>query len=244
MSSRPRVTPASTPAHADIVVVGDAGTGVVEPASALGLGVWHIERAGGALPAVHALQRPAVVIAADRDPHVVRELARIRLARADQRLLVRSLHAHPEIAETPGVDELLAIMATHDEVLSRIVVHLAHARAAAPRYLPVAEDTVFDVDARALRRHGRLIQLRPMESRLLEELARSPGRALSREWLLARAWPRVPAEGTRTVDVHVRWLRQKLEPDPGHPIHLLTVRGLGYQLEPDGGPDALAAPAS
>jgi DNA-binding response OmpR family regulator len=44
------------------------------------------------------------------------------------------------------------------------------------------------------------------------------------------------------VDVHVRWLRQKLEPDPRRPIHLLTVRGLGYRLEPD--PDGAADPGA
>jgi DNA-binding response OmpR family regulator len=97
----------------------------------------------------------------------------------------------------------------------------------------VADDTVLDLDARALRRRGRLIHLRPLESRLLEELARSPGRPLSRDLLIERAWPTVPPAGSRTVDVHVRWLRQKLEPDPRRPVHLLTVRGLGYRLEPD-----------
>jgi DNA-binding response OmpR family regulator len=52
---------------------------------------------------------------------------------------------------------------------------------------------------------------------------------------MERAWPSLPRHGSRTVDVHVRWLRQKLEPDPRRPIHLLTVRGLGYRLEPDAG---------
>ncbi|MBX3030755.1 MAG: winged helix-turn-helix transcriptional regulator [Chloroflexi bacterium] len=228
------------PSSADVVVVGDVDRTVLDTAAVIGLHVWRIERPTRALPAARALLRPAVVLVGDIEPTVLRELARIRQMRADQRLVVRprpGADRGATTADIPGVDELLDGVMTSDEVLSRLVIHLAHARAAAPRYLPVAEETVLDVDAHALRRHGRLIRLRPMESRLLEELARSPGRALGRDWLLARVSPRVPAQGTRTIDVHVRWLRQKLERDPGRPVHLLTVRGLGYQLEPDAPPD-------
>jgi DNA-binding response OmpR family regulator len=167
-------------------------------------------------------------------------LARARAERPDLRVIALTTDAgRTAIA---GIDELLSAGVQPDELVGRVVVHLAHARAAAPRRLPVAEDTVLDLDARALRRRGRLIHLRPVESRLLEELARSPGRPLSRDWLMERAWSSPPPTGSRTVDVHVRWLRQKLEPDPRRPIHLLTVRGLGYRLEPD--PDGAADPGA
>lgn len=240
MSSAPAHEDAARSSSADIVVVGDAGRQVLEAARAIGLHVWHVTRHIRAVPAARALRRPAVIVVGDIERAVLTELAHVRLARADLRLVIHQPTdpGHPDAAaDIPGVDELLPGRVTDDELLSRLVVHLAHARAAAPRYLPVAEDTLLDVDGRALRRHGRLIRLRPMECRLLEELARSPGQALSREWLLAHAWPRIPVQGTRTVDVHVRWLRQKLEPDPGRPVHLLTVRGLGYQLEPDAAVD-------
>jgi DNA-binding response OmpR family regulator len=95
----------------------------------------------------------------------------------------------------------------------------------------VGDGAELDLTARALRRHGRLVRLRPMEFRLLEELARNPGRPVTREWLLRRVWGSHELDGSRTVDVHIRWLRAKVERDPENPEHLLTVRGVGYQLE-------------
>ena len=53
----------------------------------------------------------------------------------------------------------------------------------------------------------------------------------SRDYLLDKVWGYEYTGDTRTVDVHVRWLRQKIESDPGHPTRLLTVRGVGYKLE-------------
>ena len=58
-----------------------------------------------------------------------------------------------------------------------------------------------------------------------------PGRAYTRRELLDRVWGLDHRAGARTVDVHVRWLRSKLEPDPEHPVHLVTVRGVGYRLD-------------
>jgi DNA-binding response OmpR family regulator len=220
---------------ADVVVVG-GGEGEVpalDAVRALGLRISR-PRDGRALRALlDGLRQPAVVVVARSGSAQLAELARVRRARADLRTLL--LTADPRSPLPDGVDELIAVDLPDDELMGRIVIHLAHARSAAPRRLPVADDTVLDLDARALRRRGRLIHLRPLESRLLEELARSPGRPLSRSWLMERAWSSAPGPGSRTVDVHVRWLRQKLEPDPRRPVHLLTIRGLGYQLEPDPG---------
>ena len=60
---------------------------------------------------------------------------------------------------------------------------------------------------------------------------RNRGRAFSREELLNHVWGYEFAGDTRTVDVHVRWLRQKVEADPGHPVRLITVRSVGYRFE-------------
>ena len=98
--------------------------------------------------------------------------------------------------------------------------------------LPVADGFELDLAARELRHAGRPVRLRPMEFRLLATLAADPGRAFTRRQLLDLAWnPRRPID-LRTVDVHVHWLRTKIEPEPARPTHLVTVRGFGYRLDP------------
>jgi two-component system response regulator RegX3 len=67
---------------------------------------------------------------------------------------------------------------------------------------------------------------------LLEYLVRNAGRVLTRGQLIDRIWGSDYVGDTKTLDVHVKRLRSKVEPDPGHPVHLLTVRGLGYKYEP------------
>jgi two-component system OmpR family response regulator len=79
--------------------------------------------------------------------------------------------------------------------------------------------------------NGSVLDLSPREFDLLAFLASNPGRVFSRDYLLERVWGYDYAGGTRTVDVHVRWLRQKIEANPQHPKHLLTVRGVGYKFE-------------
>lgn len=81
-----------------------------------------------------------------------------------------------------------------------------------------------------VRLQGREVSLTKTEFRLLCELAASPGRVLSREQLLERVWDYGWFGDARIVDVHVRRLRTKVEPEPSEPRHVLTVRGLGYKL--------------
>jgi two-component system OmpR family response regulator len=78
---------------------------------------------------------------------------------------------------------------------------------------------------------GSPLELAPKEFDLLVFLAQNKGFVFSREQLLDKVWGYDYAGETRTVDVHIRWLRQKIETDPAHPRHLLTVRGVGYKLE-------------
>ena len=81
-------------------------------------------------------------------------------------------------------------------------------------------------------RDGVSVRIRPKEFELLEYLMRHPGQVLSRERILEAVWGYSYTGGTRTVDVHIRWLREKLEPEPSEPVHLLTVRGVGYKFQP------------
>jgi two-component system OmpR family response regulator len=75
------------------------------------------------------------------------------------------------------------------------------------------------------------LDLTPKEFDLLVFLASNSGFVFNREQLLEKVWGYDYAGSTRTVDVHIRWLREKIEEDPAHPEHLLTIRGAGYKME-------------
>jgi DNA-binding response OmpR family regulator len=93
-------------------------------------------------------------------------------------------------------------------------------------------DLTVDRARRVATLDGRPVSLRPKEFDLLHFLVRHPGVVHSRDVLLRRVWGYDFSFGTRTVDVHVRWLRQKIERDPSQPTRLETVRGVGYRLVP------------
>jgi two-component system OmpR family response regulator len=78
---------------------------------------------------------------------------------------------------------------------------------------------------------GNTLELSPKEFDLLAFLAKNRSLVFSREQLLEKVWGYDYAGDTRTVDVHIRWLRQKIEADPAHPVRIVTVRGTGYKLE-------------
>ncbi len=88
-----------------------------------------------------------------------------------------------------------------------------------------------DIGQRIAKREGVTFQLRPKEFELLAFFLKNPRIVFSRETLLERVWGYDFVGDTRTVDVHVRWLREKIEDEPGSPRRLLTVRGVGYKLE-------------
>lgn len=88
-----------------------------------------------------------------------------------------------------------------------------------------------DVDRHIVRVRGSEVQLPLKEFDLLEFLVRNAGRVLTRAQLIDRVWGSDYFGDTKTLDVHVKRLRAKIEPDPAHPKYLLTVRGLGYKFE-------------
>lgn len=90
-----------------------------------------------------------------------------------------------------------------------------------------------DFDAAVVRRGGEDVHLSALEMRLLQYLVDHPNRVVSRDELLDKVWGYGAMPVTRTVDVHVGGLRQKLEADPSHPRHFLTVHGRGYKFVPD-----------
>jgi two-component system, OmpR family, response regulator RegX3 len=87
-----------------------------------------------------------------------------------------------------------------------------------------------DADRHEVRVRGELVPLPPKEFALLEILVRLKGRLLTRDHLIAEVWGADYFGDTKTLDVHMKRLRQKVEEDPHQPAHLLTVRGLGYRF--------------
>lgn len=96
-------------------------------------------------------------------------------------------------------------------------------------------DVVVDLELLRVTRAGEPIYLTPTEFRLLRYITSRPNRPISRETLIEAVWGYDSDIGSdRTVDVHIRHLREKIEPDPTHPKWLLTVRGVGYKFESPG----------
>ena len=81
-----------------------------------------------------------------------------------------------------------------------------------------------------LNSNGQAIPLRPMEAQLLAALLARPNQVVSRATLMREVWQTDFLGDTRTLDVHIRWLRQKIEANPSRPRRLVTVRGVGYCL--------------
>jgi DNA-binding response OmpR family regulator len=95
----------------------------------------------------------------------------------------------------------------------------------------VFDNLSLDLARHEVLRDGRPLPMKPQEYELLVYLAQNRGIVLSRDVILERVWGWDYTGGSRTVDVHVRWLREKIEDDPGRPSRIVTVRGVGYRFE-------------
>jgi DNA-binding response OmpR family regulator len=93
-----------------------------------------------------------------------------------------------------------------------------------------ADDLRIDLPRRSVEARGEPVQLTYLEFELLRTLAATPGRVYSRQTLLDRLWGGAAFRDPRTIDVHVRHLREKLERDPSNPEFIFTVRGAGYRF--------------
>jgi len=108
--------------------------------------------------------------------------------------------------------------------------------------LDLGPDLILELHRRQAIVKGEAVQLTPTESRLLFALAANLGQTVTTETLLIRGWAETDDAEPSYVWVTMRRLRQKLEVDPNHPTHLVTVRGLGYRLVPAATPAAAATP--
>ena len=146
-------------------------------------------------------------------------------ARADTHDVVAGLEA--------GADDYLTKPFAPKELSARIRALLRRARTSDHRldHLKFGDLEIVP-DEGEVTLAGETVHLTKTEFRLLIELASNPGKVFSREVLLDRIWGYGYFGDGRLVDVHVRRLRTKVEPDPANPRHVVTVRGLGYKLSP------------
>jgi two-component system, OmpR family, response regulator RegX3 len=134
-----------------------------------------------------------------------------------------------------GADDYVTKPFSMRELISRVRAHLRRATSTVPVVEPgngrlVGGSVELDPDRHEVFVRGDLVQLPPKEFELLELFLARKGRLLARQFLIDEVWGADYVGDTKTLDVHVKRLRQKVEPDPHHPTHLLTVRGLGYKF--------------
>jgi two-component system, OmpR family, phosphate regulon response regulator PhoB len=178
-------------------------------------------------------QRPdTVVVAGSPQPGVIEALRGVREAHRDVRLILVTIGEGSDLrlrALEIGVDDALPPIPI-EELAVRLALVARRRTGRRTVRLSVGDGIELDLQRRELLRDGIWVHLRPKEAGLLELFARTPGRTLSRDQILGRVWGPDHRGDPRTVDVHVRWLRDKIEPNPRHPERLVTVRGVGYRL--------------
>jgi DNA-binding response OmpR family regulator len=143
-----------------------------------------------------------------------------------------------------GADDYLTKPFSMRELVARVKAQLRRTqilreefgRQAPATTMPAHETLAFgSLDINLTRREvtieGKVVPFKPQEYDLLVFFAEHNGRVLSREFILERVWGWEYIGDSRTVDVHVRWLRQKIEEDPANPRRIVTVRGGGYRFE-------------
>jgi two-component system response regulator RegX3 len=132
-----------------------------------------------------------------------------------------------------GADDYITKPYSTRELIARIRAVLRRGAEVEDMHSPVlqAGPVRMDVDRHVVNVHGVPTSLPLKEFDLLEYLIRNAGRVLTRGQLIDRVWGADYVGDTKTLDVHVKRLRAKIEPDPAAPRYLVTVRGLGYKLE-------------
>ena len=140
-----------------------------------------------------------------------------------------------------GADDYITKPFSLREFSSRIKAALRRAEMVRPAETSPDEvpletrDMRIDFSKRTVRVRGREAPLTFVEFEILSALARAPGRVFTRDMLLARIWGDSAYRDPRTIDVHIRHLREKLEGEPKEPEYLFTVRGVGYRFRDEEG---------
>ncbi len=131
-----------------------------------------------------------------------------------------------------GADDYITKPFSMRELLARIRATLRRMEIQAPTPETPLKlgDMEVDIGHHLITKAGQALTLTPKEFDLLAFLTRNKGLVFSRDQLLEKVWGYDYAGDTRTVDVHIRWLREKIEDNPDEPKRLITVRGVGYRF--------------
>ena len=134
-----------------------------------------------------------------------------------------------------GADDYVTKPYSYRELLARLKAVLRRSRAATPESEPVlgAGPVRMDVERHEVRVDGEVVAMPLREFELLELFLRNPGRVLTRSQIIERLWGPDYGGDTKTLDVHVKRLRGRIESDASKPVLITTVRGLGYRLDGD-----------
>jgi DNA-binding response OmpR family regulator len=168
-----------------------------------------------------------------------------RILRQDMNMPILMLTARDDeidrvIGLEMGADDYLTKPFSMREFLARVKAQLRRVRLTREEMDSQSEgakemlrfgNLTLDLTRREILLDEKPLMVKPKEFELLLFLARHRGQVLSRDLILERVWGWEFAGGSRTVDVHVRWLREKIEPDPAQPVRIVTVRGAGYRFE-------------
>lgn len=150
-------------------------------------------------------------------------------------LTARSEEADRVVGLEIGADDYIAKPFSMRELVARIKAQTRRVSLQAPSPPALrleAGEMLLDSESHRFWLRGSEVALSPREFQLLAVFLSRPGVAISRRELLRQAWNETAYVDERTVDVHVRWLREKIELNPSAPIHIQTVRGIGYRFEP------------
>ena len=198
----------------------------------------RLESKGYIVSAVHSRKKALEQVGADKPDLIILDATSPRL---DGRRTCQALRQ--EVGEVPII---LISEEGHDSGQTEADFHLTAPltfRKLANRVKRVVQSSeqsgetlqvgglILNLDKRSVTRGGKKYQLTPKESNLLEAFMRNPGKVLSRKFLMKHVWETDYLGDTRTLDVHVRWIREKIEENPSSPVRLRTVRGVGYRFE-------------
>ena len=173
-----------------------------------------------------------------RAPHGL-DLCREARDRSDIPIILvgaRSTEVDRVIGLELGADDYVTKPFSNRELMARVRNMLRRSASDGPSASSDAEtlasgDLVVDLTGHTVTLQDQPLDVKPREFNLLALLVANKGRAFTRDQILERLWGHDYIGDTRTVDVHIRWLREKIEPDPATPQRIKTIRGVGYRFD-------------